>query len=159
GASNGFQQIWLYSITGNPPIGCPAEPGASPGCPKPIRLTNGLGDSTHPSISQDARFVVFQSTADLLATGSTGSHIFLLDRTTGILTQLTQAAGDSTLPSISGNGRYIIFLSSGDFGFGGGGPHVLLFDQTLSVLYQVTSGPGSAGNPIATADTIFFFDS
>ena len=159
GNSNGFQQIWLYSITGNPPIGCPSEPGTSPGCPKPIRLTNGAGDSTHPSISQDARFVVFQSTADLLGTGSTGSQIFLLDRTTGILQQLTQAAGDSTLPSISGNGRYIIFLSTGDFGFGGGGPHVLLFDQTLSVLYQVTSGPGSAGNPIATADTIFFFDS
>jgi hypothetical protein len=160
GNANGFQQIWLYSITGNPPIGCPSEPGDSPGCPKPIRLTNGLGDSTHPSISQDARFVVFQSTADLLATGSTGSQIFLLDRTTGILTQLTQAAGDSTLPSISGNGRYIVFLSLGDFGFGvGGGPHLLLFDQTLNVLYQVTSGPGSAGNPIATADTIFFFDS
>jgi hypothetical protein len=159
GNTNGFQQIWLYKIIGNPPIGCPAEPGEIPGCPKPIRLTNGTGDSTHPSISQDGRWVVFQSTADLLGTGSTGSQIFLLDRQTAILQQLTQAAGDSTLPSISGNGRYIIFLSTGDFGFGGGGPHVMLYDLTLHVLYQVTSGPGSAGNPIATADTIFFFDS
>src|SRR5262249_60092559 len=86
------QQIWVCSITGNPPIGCPAEPGASPGCPKPIRLTNGLGDSTHPSISQDARFVVFQSTADLLATGSTGSQSFLLYPSTGILTPLPTAS-------------------------------------------------------------------
>src|SRR5262249_39632005 len=103
---------------------------------------------------------VFQSTADLLGTGSTGSQIFLLDRDTGILTQLTNAAGDSTLPSIGGGGRFIVFLSMGDFGAGGGGPHLFLYDLIDNgALYQVTSGAGSAGNPIATADTIFFFDS
>jgi hypothetical protein len=147
GNSNGFQQIWLYDIATDPPF------------PTPVRLTSGTGDSTHPTMSQDGRLVVFQSTADLLGTGSTGSQIFLLDRQTGILRQLTQAAGDSTLPSIGGGGRFIIFLSTGDFGFGSGGPHVLLHDLVDDVLYQVTSGAGSGGNPIATADTIFFFDS
>ena len=147
GNTNGSQQIWLYQITTDPPF------------PTPIRLTNGVGDSTHPTMSQDGRLVVWQSTADLLGTGSTGSQIFLLDRDTGILRQLTQAGGDSTLPSIGGGGRFIIFVSTGDFGSGGGGPHLMLYDLIDDVLYQVTNGPGSAGNPIATADTIFFFDS
>src|SRR5262249_32729477 len=79
---------------------------------------------------------------------------------TGILRQLTNSAGDSTLPSIGGGGRFIIFLSTGDFGFGSdGNAHVFLYDLIDDALYQVTNGPGSAGNPIATADTIFFFDS
>jgi hypothetical protein len=147
GDSNGSQQIWLYEISTNPPF------------KTPIRLTHGVGDSTNPTMSQDGRLVVFQSTADLLGTGSTGSQIFLLDRDTGILRQLTAAAGDSTLPSIGGGGRFIIFLSTGDFGSGSGGPHVFLYDLIDDVLYQVTNGAGSSGNPIATADTIFFFDS
>jgi hypothetical protein len=148
GNTNGSQQIWLYEIKTNPPFNVP------------IRLTNGAGDSTHPTMSQDGRLVVWQSTADLLGTGSTGSQIFLLDRQTGILRQLTQAAGASTLPSIGGGGRFIIFLSTGDLGFGSdGNAHVFLYDLIDDTLYQVTTGPGSAGNPIATADTIFFFDS
>ena len=63
------------------------------------------------------------------------------------------------MPSIGGGGRFIIFLSTGDFGSGGGGPHIFLYDLIDDALYQVTSGAGSGGNPIATADTIFFFDS
>jgi hypothetical protein len=133
GNSNGSQQIWLYEISTNPPF----KP--------PIRLTNGVGDSTNPTMSQDGRLVVWQSTADLLGTGSTGSQIFLLDRETGILRQLTQAAGASTLPSIGGGGRFIIFLSTGDFGSGGGGPHVFLYDLIDDALYQVTNGAGSGG--------------
>ena len=84
GPSNGSQQIYLYEIVANAPF------------PQPIRLTNGVGDSTNPSMNQDGRLVVFQSTADLLGTGSTGSEIFLLDRQTGVLRQLTNGDGDST---------------------------------------------------------------
>jgi len=151
GPSNGFQQIFLYPITGSPPF------------PLPERLTNGNGDSTNPSTNQDGMLVVFQSTADLLGTGSTGSEIFLLDRRTGILRQLTNGAGESTSPSMGGGGRFVLFLSTTDFAGGGGvsgGPHLFIYDLIEDVIYQATpAGPGSAGNPIATADTIFFFDS
>src|SRR5262249_58785202 len=88
GNSNGSQQIWLYQITTNPPFNTP------------IRLTNGVGDSTHPTMSQDGRLVVWQSTADLLGTGSTGSQLFLLDRQTGILREPTNAAPHTPLSSI-----------------------------------------------------------
>src|SRR5262245_34132413 len=147
GPSNGSQQIYLYQIVTNSPF------------PDPIRLTNGVGDSTNPSLDVDGRLVVFQSTADLLGTGSTGSELFLLDRDTGILRQITDGDGDSTQPSMGGGGRYIIFLSTGAFAGGGlGAPQVMLYDLIDEALYQVTNS-GSAGNPIATADTIFFFDS
>lgn len=147
GPSNGSQQIYLYNIVTNAPF------------PAPIRLTNGVGDSTNPSMNQDGRLVVFQSTADLLATGSTGSELFLLDRQTGVLRQLTDGDGDSTLPSMGGGGRYIIFLSTGAVAGGGiGTAQVYLYDLIDEALYQVTNA-GSGGNPIATSDTIFFFDS
>jgi Tol biopolymer transport system component len=151
GPSNGYQQIFLYNITTTPPF------------PTPERLTNGVGDSTNPSTNQDGTLVVFQSTADLLGTGSTGSELFLLDRRTGIMRQLTSGDGDSTSPSMGGGGRFILFLSTSDFAAGSGvsgGPHLFIYDLIEDVIYQATpSGPGSAGNPIATADTIFFFDS
>ncbi len=151
GPANGFQQIFLYRITSTPPF------------PTPERLTNGTGDSTNPSMNQDGTLVAFQSTADLLATGSSGSEIFLLDRRTGLLRQLTNGDGESTMPSVGGGGRFILFLSTSDFAAGSGlsgGPHLFIYDLIEDVIYQATpSGPGSAGNPIATADTIFFFDS
>jgi hypothetical protein len=147
GPSNGSQQIYLYEIATNAPF------------PQPIRLTNGVGDSTNPSMNQDGRLVVFQSAADLLGNGSTGSELFLLDRQTGVLRQLTDGDGESTLPSMGGGGRYIIFLSTGAVAGGGiGAAQVYLYDLIDEQLYQVTNG-GSAGNPIATSDTIFFFDS
>src|SRR5262249_57840653 len=97
GTSNGWKQCWLNQITTTPPFNTP------------IRLTNGVGDSTHPTMSQDGRLVVWQSTADLLGTGSTGSQIFLLDRQTGILQQITNSAGGSTLPFIGGGWRLLNF--------------------------------------------------
>src|SRR5262249_15544541 len=54
---------------------------------------------------------------------------------------------------------YIMFLSTGALAGGGvGAPQVMLYDLIDEALYQVTNS-GSAGNPIATRDTIFFFDS
>ena len=150
GHSNGFQQIWLYDIAARAPF------------PTPQRLTNGNADSIKPSMDQDGRQVVFQSQADLLGTGSTGWEIFLLDRQTGVLRQLTNGTGDSTDPSMGGGGRFVLFLSTSDFSGSGvaGGPHLFIYDLIEEALYQATRpGPGTSGPPIATADTIFFFDS
>ena len=113
-------------------------------------------------MDQDGRQVVFQSQADLLGTGSTGWEIFLLDRQTGVLRQLTNGTGDSTDPSMGGGGRFVLFLSTSDFSGSGvaGGPHLFIYDLIEDALYQATRpGPGTSGPPIATADTIFFFDS
>ncbi len=144
GWSNGFQQLWLWEIVQAAPF------------PAPVRLTNGMGDSIKPSMNEDGRLVAFQSQADLLGNGSTGWEIFLLDRQTGRLRQLTNGPWDSTDPSLGSAGRYLVYVSSTD----GSGPHLFLYDLLNDVVYQVTrDGPGSAGHPIATANTIFFFDS
>lgn len=152
GGSNGFFQIWLW------PISQPEENVL------PIRLTNGNADSIKPSMSQDARLVVFQSKANLAGTANNGSwQIFLLDRDTGQFRQLTNGAGDSTDASMGGGGRFITFVSTADLlqtGVGTGGPHLFLYDLIQDTLYQVTnSATGSSGHPVSTADTIFFFDS
>ncbi|MCB9849002.1 MAG: PD40 domain-containing protein [Phycisphaeraceae bacterium] len=75
----------------------------------------GDGDSTHADISDDSRYVVFESRAANLVPGDTEGRadIFLFDRQTGALQRLTAgAAGDSGSPRISGDGRYVAFQSS-----------------------------------------------
>src|SRR5207249_8119699 len=76
GPANGFQQIYLFDRGDGGRI---------------TQLTNGAGDSTFPSGDATGQLVTFQSTADLLGTGSVGSQIFLLDRTKGILKQITRS--------------------------------------------------------------------
>lgn len=84
----------------------------------------GNGDSTHPAISADGRFVLFQSRATnldptvplLQAPGVT--QIYLADRTLGTITLISRGAdgrpgdGDSSEPAISGDGRFLVYASS-----------------------------------------------
>ncbi|MBI3925889.1 MAG: PD40 domain-containing protein [Armatimonadetes bacterium] len=72
-----------------------------------------------PSISDDNRFVVFESDATNLMPGDTNgaTDIFLHDRTTGAVTRVSvdsagaQADGPSSRPRISGNGSVVVFQS------------------------------------------------
>jgi Tol biopolymer transport system component len=81
--------------------------------------TQGNGDSEHPSISGDARYVAFASSASNLVAGDTNgkADIFVKDVLTGITTRVsvpnavTQANGDCYEPSISSDGRYVTFAS------------------------------------------------
>ena len=79
------------------------------------------GDSTSyfPSISNDGRYVTFQSNATNLVAGDTNGtyDVFLHDTQTGTTTRLSvdssnlQGNSPSYVPSISGNGRYVTFHS------------------------------------------------
>ncbi len=79
------------------------------------------GGSTNPQISNDGRYVVFQSTATNLVTGDTNEaeDVFVRDRQTNITTRasVTSAGGQGALGRgsfnavISGDGRYVAFES------------------------------------------------
>jgi len=80
------------------------------------------GDSDHPAISANGRFVVFESDAsDLVRDDNNGMvDIFLHDRATGrtrlISTTTTGAAanGDSSYPEISADGSTVLYLTWAD---------------------------------------------
>ncbi len=81
--------------------------------------TQGDDHSLHPVISDDGRYVAFQSAATNLVTGDTNgvTDIFVHDRTLNTTTRVsvksdgTQANNYSLHPAISGDGRYIAFSS------------------------------------------------
>jgi Tol biopolymer transport system component len=78
------------------------------------------GDSFHPSLSSDGRFVAFRSSATNLVAGDTNgfNDVFVHDRQTGITERVSvDSAGNqaadahSNLPSISADGRFVAFQS------------------------------------------------
>jgi uncharacterized repeat protein (TIGR02543 family) len=79
----------------------------------------GDAGSYNPQISEDGRYVAFDSDATNLAPGDTNyvSDVFVYDTQTRLTTRLsvasagTEADGDSFLPSISADGRYVVFES------------------------------------------------
>jgi hypothetical protein len=77
----------------------------------------GDRDSLKASISQNGRYVAFESTSTNLVSGSTGSQIFIRDRWNGTtqLASITDTGipgnGTSHNPSISADGRYVVFES------------------------------------------------
>lgn len=84
---------------------------------------NVFADSMEPSVSADGRFVVFQSYANNLAPGETGTDtrdVFVRDRQTGTTAYASVSSGgqignqSSREPVISANGYYIIFSSKAD---------------------------------------------
>jgi len=79
----------------------------------------GDDNSTHPSITDDGRYVAFTSDATNLVGSDTNAHkdIFLKDLQTGVTVRIStssagaQANGDSAAPMISDDGRYVVFRS------------------------------------------------
>ena len=77
------------------------------------------GGSTKPAISDDGRFVAFESGASNLVSGDTNNadDIFVHDRQTGTTTRVSidssgaEANGSSSSPAISADGRYVAFYS------------------------------------------------
>jgi Tol biopolymer transport system component len=77
------------------------------------------GGSTKPAISDDGRYVAFQSGASNLVSGDTNNadDIFVYDRQTGQTTRVSvrtngaQANGGSSSPAISADGRFVAFYS------------------------------------------------
>lgn len=85
---------------------------------------SGPGGNLAPEISNDGRYVVFQSNADNLVSGEVQngpSDVFVRDRETGNVARVSDSAGGSQgndhssilsdSPTISADGRYITFSS------------------------------------------------
>ena len=137
----------------------------------------GNGESEHASISDDGRFVVFESIANNLVPGDTNStsDIFIRDRQTGITERVSVASsgseGDSSSmhAATSGDGRFVAFTSwaanlvPGDEN---GLRDVFIRDRQagLTELLSLDStglqGPGSSRDPAITPDGLYVaFDS
>jgi Tol biopolymer transport system component len=79
----------------------------------------GNGNSFHPSLSDDGRYVAFESEATNLVTGDTNgvADVFVHDRQTGttvrgsVSSAGTQGDGESRRPALSGDGTCVAFSS------------------------------------------------
>lgn len=120
--------------------------------------TKGLGTSSWPFITDDGRYIVFQSDARNLVAGGTNGrqHIFVRDRqasTTEVVTVSTdgvQAEQISDIGNISTDGRYVVFSSYAanlvpdDTN---GHPDVFLRDRQTGTTRRVSvSSQGQQGN-------------
>jgi hypothetical protein len=106
--------------------------GAAPGAIQPVQAAPGItrvsvdssgaeanGGSTKPAVSDDGRYVAFQSSASNLVSEDTNNvdDIFVHDRQTGATTRVSvrsngaQANDGASSPAISGDGLFVAFYS------------------------------------------------
>ncbi len=121
-------------------------------------------DSSHPSVSGDGRFIVFESNASNLVSGDIDCpdisvvslasvpgrgcpDVFLRDRVSGITEQVSvnsagePADGDSVLPSVSDDGRFVAFASSNSSNLAPGAPSgVFVRDRQTSSTRFIANG-------------------
>lgn len=82
---------------------------------KPAPSIEPDGESGAPSISDDGRFIVFESRASNFVAGDQPDSwdVFLFDRESGEVARISDAAPlDARLPQISGDGRWLVFLQA-----------------------------------------------
>lgn len=125
-----------------------------------VTSSGGQGNarSDTPSISEDGRFVAFQSKATNLAPGDTNGHkdIFVHDRRTGVIERVSvdssgrQGNSESRDSSISDDGRFIAFRSSSTDlvpGDTNGADDVFIHDRQTGLTVRVSeNSSGSEGN-------------
>ena len=144
----------------------------------------GNAASGDPGVSADGRFVAFTSDASDLVPGDANGvkDVFLMDRTTGAVTQVSRTPAGATgngasgyngltteVPAVSADGRYVAFTSwasdlvSNDTN---GLPDVFLFDRVSGSVSLVSHTPGGqsgsngSARPSISADGRFVaFDS
>jgi Tol biopolymer transport system component len=124
------------------------------------------GDSDHPSVSTDGRYIAFHSAAPNLVAGDTNGRVdvFLRDRVLGTTIRVSvsdaeaQSNGDSGYPSISADGRYIAFESVANnlvTGDTNGRKDVFVRDRVLGTTIRVSrSTGGTQGNADSQAASI-----
>ena len=125
-------------------------------------LTQGAGDSTNPSMDDGGRYVVFQSTADLLGAGFAGSQIYLADLRAADpacpypcpangnagLRQITHKAGTSTDPVVSKTGKIVAFESDADLlNQGQNETQIYRVETKTGTMTRPTLGPGASRRP------------
>ncbi len=113
--SSGVSQIFLFDRdTGRAELVSHAPNGES-----------GNGDSVTPSLSDDGRFVAFDSSASNLVEKDTNQQrdVFVYDSKSKNIHRVSiglhgeEGEEISTLPHLSGNGRYVVFVSKNGRGF------------------------------------------
>ena len=119
----------------------------------------GDSDSSFPGISDDGRFVVFNSSADNLVPGTQFFvQIFLRDRTAGTTERISQDAagnegdGNSVLPVVSADGRFVAFQTNAAnlIGDGSHQSHILVHDrQTGATERASVNNAGNAGDELS----------
>jgi hypothetical protein len=103
-----------------------------------VQLGSGSDD---PHISNDGRYVIFQTKAKAVAADlNTAYDIYLKDTQTGELRLISvgldgKAAGGENA-QISGNGRYVSFISAGDFTNPDPGNDAVLTSQAIKAVYR-----------------------
>jgi len=107
------------------------------------------GASSNPDISQDGRYVVFESNASNLVAGDTNNttDVFLHDLVTGATERISCADGfgqaiyDSHSPAISANGRYVAYYSYADNlvpGDNNNSDDIFVYDRVQNITERVT---------------------
>jgi hypothetical protein len=117
----------------------------------------GFGSSTWPFITDDGRYVTFQSDAGNLVAGGTNGrqHIYVRDRVAGttelvsMSTAGVQADNLNDIGNISGDGRFVVFISYASnlvAGDSNGSPDVFVRDRQTATTTRVSvsSGGGQA---------------
>jgi Tol biopolymer transport system component len=121
---------------------------ANPSCPYPcsangnlglIRVTNKVGTSRNGVAGKGGKTIVFESDADLLNSGATGTQVYLFDATAGMLTRVSSGPGPSRNPSLPRNGRLVAFESDD----AGGDTQVMLYWRSRGTVQPLTSSPGA----------------
>ena len=125
-------------------------PGSTARISKGLNGQSANGSSASVSISQDGRFVVFQSSASNLVDGDTNgvADVFVAEVATGKIQRVSltaggdQADGDSVFPQISSDGTVIVFQSDA----------TNLLDGTCGMAHCDTNGVSDifiVGNPLS----------
>lgn len=111
---------------------------------------NADGNSIHPSVSADGRYVAFQSSADNLVANDTNGvdDIFVYDRQThttirvSVAADGTQANGSSFVPVLSADGTHVSFTTSATNLFAND-----TNNHTDVVVVELTNGGGITSDP------------
>jgi Tol biopolymer transport system component len=114
----------------------------------------GNGDSFHPALSGDGRFIAFATLADNLAPGSDNgvSDILLYHLETGALERVSGANGQSAngasrRPVVSADGRFIAFQSAASnlvAGDNNGAADIFVFDRQTGAMERVSLNASGA---------------
>ncbi|HEY8118203.1 MAG TPA: Ig-like domain-containing protein [Methylophilaceae bacterium] len=125
--------------------------------------------SFHPAISDDGKFLVFESQASSLVTATNGfsagsfDDVYLRDLTTGATTAISLKTltgpinGSGSNPDISADGRYIVFDSSGKYVSADNNDHedIYRYDRVTNTYALVsTASTGTVANGDSTHASI-----
>jgi Tol biopolymer transport system component len=116
----------------------------------------GNNVSNYPSISDDGRYIAFESAASNLVAGDTNgvTDIFVHDRQSNTITRVSLGVGGaeanaaSSSAKISGDGRHVVYLSTATnlaAGITNGRQHVFVYDRVMGTTACVSVS--SSGTP------------